>query len=76
MYKCVVVIDRYKVPDLQYAVYLYVILLLLFQLADSHGPDICILKTHIDIVSDFTAEVSVKLKELARKHNFIIMEDR
>ena len=46
------------------------------QLADSHGPDICILKTHIDLVTDFNAEVSVKLKELAQKHRFIIMEDR
>lgn len=46
------------------------------QVADSHGPDICILKTHIDLLTDFTSEVSIKLKELAQKHNFIIMEDR
>ena len=48
----------------------------LIQLADAFGPHICVLKTHIDVVSDFTAEISEKLKGLAQKYNFIIMEDR
>ena len=51
-------------------------LLMVFQLADTLGTDICILKTHIDVLSDFTDEVSMKLKGLAQKHNFIILEDR
>ena len=45
-------------------------------MADTLGPHICLLKTHIDVVRDFTAEVSVKLKVLAQRHSFVIMEDR
>lgn len=46
------------------------------QLVDSVGPHICMLKTHADIVSDFSQSTADRLKELAEKHNFIIMEDR
>ena len=48
----------------------------LLHLAALLGPYICVLKTHIDILSDFTFEVIQKLKELAEKHSFLLFEDR
>ena len=40
------------------------------------GPHICILKTHIDILQDFDFSLLVKLKNLKKKYNFLILEDR
>ena len=48
----------------------------LLALADQLGPQICLLKTHIDIVSDFTPALTAKLSELATRHQFMIFEDR
>lgn len=48
----------------------------LLALADQCGPEICILKTHIDIIEDFDAELIEQLKKLANKHQFLIFEDR
>lgn len=48
----------------------------LINLADQVGPHICILKTHIDTLSDFTTDTITQLKELSLKHNFLLFEDR
>lgn len=48
----------------------------LLHLADILGPHICVLKTHIDIVEDFDLDLATQLQELAKKHNYLIFEDR
>jgi len=46
------------------------------ELVEKIGPEIAILKTHIDILKDFSSDVTKKLLELSKKHNFLIFEDR
>ncbi len=48
----------------------------LLMLAELLGPEICILKTHIDIIEDFTPALTATLCELARQHQFYLFEDR
>ena len=48
----------------------------LLALADTLGPEICIFKTHIDIVEDFDDDLIIQLQRLAEKHNFMMFEDR
>lgn len=46
------------------------------EVADMLGPYICVLKSHIDIIKDFTPDVTKRLTELSKKHNFMLFEDR
>jgi len=48
----------------------------LLELAEVLGPHICILKTHIDIIEDFSIDLILQLKKIAAKHQFFIFEDR
>ncbi|ODV61265.1 orotidine-5'-phosphate decarboxylase [Ascoidea rubescens DSM 1968] len=46
-------------------------------LIEQLGPYICLVKTHIDIINDFSYEKTIApLLELKKKHNFLIFEDR
>jgi orotidine-5'-phosphate decarboxylase len=46
-------------------------------LIDKLGPYICLVKTHIDIIDDFSYEGTIEpLLQLSKKHNFMIFEDR
>ncbi len=48
----------------------------LLKIADELGPEICVLKTHIDILEDFDIEVITELQRLAERHDFVLFEDR
>ncbi|XP_076160614.1 rudimentary-like [Ptiloglossa arizonensis] len=48
----------------------------ILELADLTGPHIVVFKTHIDIIEDFTDDFIKRLKELSKKHEFLLMEDR
>lgn len=49
----------------------------LLQFAEQVGPHIVALKTHMDIITDFDFEKTIlPLQALAKKHQFLLMEDR
>ncbi|XP_022209789.1 uridine 5'-monophosphate synthase [Drosophila obscura] len=48
----------------------------ILDMADKCGPYICLLKTHVDIVEDFSEGFITNLQALAKRHNFLLMEDR
>ncbi|KAJ7904638.1 humps family-domain-containing protein [Mycena olivaceomarginata] len=43
---------------------------------DVVGPFVCLVKTHIDIIEDFTPSLITDLQALSAKHDFVIFEDR
>lgn len=48
----------------------------LLRLAEDVGDSICLLKTHADIVQDFSQRTMKALQEIARRKGFLIFEDR
>jgi orotidine 5'-phosphate decarboxylase subfamily 1 len=48
----------------------------LIEIAETIGPEICVLKTHVDIVDDFDMDLIIQLERLAEKHGFLLFEDR
>ncbi|KAF2843558.1 orotidine-5'-phosphate decarboxylase [Patellaria atrata CBS 101060] len=48
----------------------------LLSIAEEVGDSICLLKTHADIVNDFSDRTVKGLREIARRKRFIIFEDR
>ena len=48
----------------------------ILNLAEQIGEQICVFKTHVDIIEDFTIEFTKQLREIADRKNFLIFEDR
>jgi uridine monophosphate synthetase len=48
----------------------------LLQLAEELGDLICVLKTHADIIDDFSDRTSHLLKDIASRKHFLVFEDR
>lgn len=46
------------------------------ELADLLGPEIALLKLHVDILQDYTPAFIGQLQALAQKHHFLLFEDR
>ncbi|KAL9011464.1 MAG: hypothetical protein Q9180_009190, partial [Flavoplaca navasiana] len=49
---------------------------ILLKLAEEIGDSICVLKTHADIIDDFSDRTIKGLQEIAKRKNFLIFEDR
>lgn len=48
----------------------------LVRLVQQVGDEICVLKTHVDILTNFSQEWVAELIALAQRHHFLIFEDR
>lgn len=48
----------------------------LLKLAEAVGPHVCVIKTHCDVVSDWTDATGDELQRLAKAQDFVVFEDR
>ena len=48
----------------------------LLDLAEKVGPEICMLKTHADVISDWDQGTGHAIAEIAARHQFLVFEDR
>ncbi|KAI5651933.1 orotidine 5'-phosphate decarboxylase / HUMPS family domain-containing protein [Phthorimaea operculella] len=48
----------------------------ILDLLEKVGEHICLVKTHVDIIEDFSDSFITNLKNLATRYNFLILEDR
>ncbi len=48
----------------------------LLAMAERLGPQVCMLKTHVDILQDFTPRLTQALRKLADRDGWILFEDR
>lgn len=48
----------------------------ILNLLEKVGEHICMVKTHVDIIEDFNSDFISRLKQLADRFNFLILEDR
>jgi uridine monophosphate synthetase len=48
----------------------------LLQLVHQVGPHICVLKTHVDILEDFSLALTEELQYWAERYQFLLFEDR
>ncbi|KAL8945755.1 MAG: hypothetical protein Q9222_007749, partial [Ikaeria aurantiellina] len=48
----------------------------LLRLAEEVGDSICVLKTHVDIIDDFSDRTIKGLQEIAKRKAFLVFEDR
>lgn len=48
----------------------------ILDLIEKVGEHVCLVKTHVDIIEDFSNSFISQLQQLAKKFNFLILEDR
>lgn len=48
----------------------------LLQIAEEVGDHICVLKTHADIIDDFSERTIRRLQEVSKRKHFLLFEDR
>lgn len=48
----------------------------LLRIAEEVGDHICVLKTHADIIDDWSKETILGLQEIASRKKFLLFEDR
>ncbi|CAB3253734.1 unnamed protein product [Arctia plantaginis] len=48
----------------------------ILDLLEKVGEHICLVKTHADIIEDFSNDFTTRMKQLSNRFNFLILEDR